>query len=47
MSAEIECRKCGNDFDQLGIDRDEGDLTKRRIKEIERLIKTTDYNGGW
>jgi glutathione S-transferase len=34
-------------FDQLGIDRDEGDLTKKRIKEIKRLIKTTDYDGGW
>jgi predicted nucleic acid-binding Zn-ribbon protein len=32
-------------FDQLGIDRDEGDLTKTRIKEIERLIKTTVYDG--
>jgi hypothetical protein len=34
-------------FDQLGIDRDEGDLTKKRIKEIRRLIKTTDYDGEW
>jgi hypothetical protein len=34
-------------FDQLGIDRDEGNLTKKRIKEIKRLIKTTDYDGGW
>jgi hypothetical protein len=32
-------------FDQLGIDRDEGDLTKKRIKEIKRLVKTTSYNG--
>jgi hypothetical protein len=34
-------------FDQLGIDRNEGDLTKKRIKEIKRLIKTTDYDGEW
>jgi hypothetical protein len=32
-------------FDQLGIDRDEGDLTKKRIKEIKRLIQTTSYDG--
>jgi predicted nucleic acid-binding Zn-ribbon protein len=34
-------------FDQLGIDRYEGNLTKKRIKEIKRLIKTTDYDGEW
>jgi DNA-directed RNA polymerase subunit RPC12/RpoP len=34
-------------FDQLGIDRDEGDLTKKRIKEIVRLIKRTKYDGRW
>jgi hypothetical protein len=34
-------------FDQLGIGRDEGDLTKKRIKEIKRLVKTTSYDGGW
>jgi hypothetical protein len=34
-------------FDQLGIGRNEGGLTKKRIKEIKRLIKTTDYDGGW
>jgi DNA-directed RNA polymerase subunit RPC12/RpoP len=32
-------------FDQLGIDRDEGGLTKERIEEIKRLIKTVSYDG--
>jgi predicted nucleic acid-binding Zn-ribbon protein len=34
-------------FNQLGIGWDEGALTKKRIKEIKRLIKATDYDGGW
>jgi hypothetical protein len=34
-------------FDQLGVDRDEGDLSKQRIKEIIRAIKSTDYDGGY
>jgi DNA-directed RNA polymerase subunit RPC12/RpoP len=34
-------------FNQLGIDRYEGNLTKKRIKEIKRLVKTTSYDGGW
>jgi DNA-directed RNA polymerase subunit RPC12/RpoP len=34
-------------FDQLGIDRDEGDLTKTRIKEIKRRIKQTAYDGNF
>jgi hypothetical protein len=34
-------------YDQLGIERDEGDLTKTRIAEIERLIKTTSYDGNF
>jgi DNA-directed RNA polymerase subunit RPC12/RpoP len=32
-------------FDQLGIDRDEGDLTKKRIKEIRRLVRAISYDG--
>jgi len=32
-------------YDQLGIDRDEGDLPKRRIKEIMRQVKRTEYDG--
>jgi hypothetical protein len=32
-------------FDQLGIAEDEGDLSKKRIKEIIRLVNTTDYDG--
>jgi phage FluMu protein Com len=31
-------------YDQLGVDRCEGDLTKKRIAEIKRLIKTTSYD---
>lgn len=34
-------------FGQLEIDREEGDLSKRRIKEIIRLIKSTPYDGGF
>jgi predicted nucleic acid-binding Zn-ribbon protein len=34
-------------FDQLDIDPNEGDLAKKRIKEIKCLIKTTDYDGSW
>jgi ssDNA-binding Zn-finger/Zn-ribbon topoisomerase 1 len=34
-------------FNQLGIDSDEGNLTKKRIKEIKRLVKATSYDGGW
>jgi hypothetical protein len=32
-------------FDQLNVERDEGDLSKKRIKEIVRAIKSTDYDG--
>jgi DNA-directed RNA polymerase subunit RPC12/RpoP len=32
---------------QLGIDQDEGDLSARRITEIKRLVKATEYNGGF
>jgi hypothetical protein len=34
-------------FDQLGIDRDEGALTKKRIKEIKRLVRANAYDGEW
>jgi hypothetical protein len=34
-------------YDQLGIDRDEGDLTKTRIKEIKKRINAIEYDGGW
>jgi hypothetical protein len=34
-------------FDQLNVERDEGDLSKKRIKEIIRAIKSTDYDGGY
>jgi DNA-directed RNA polymerase subunit RPC12/RpoP len=34
-------------FEQLGIDRDEGDLTKKRIGEIKQLIKKNSYDGGF
>jgi DNA-directed RNA polymerase subunit RPC12/RpoP len=34
-------------FDQLGIDRDEGGLTKKRIREIQRLIKAVSYDGAF
>jgi DNA-directed RNA polymerase subunit RPC12/RpoP len=32
-------------FNQLGINRDEGDLTEKLVEEIKRLIETTVYNG--
>jgi hypothetical protein len=34
-------------YEQLGVDRGEGVLTKKRIKEIVRLIKDTAYDGGF
>jgi DNA-directed RNA polymerase subunit RPC12/RpoP len=34
-------------FNQLGIDVNEGDLSKKRIAEIKRLIKATSYDGGF
>jgi hypothetical protein len=34
-------------YDQLDISRDEGNLTKKRIAEIKRLVKTTAYAGGF
>jgi hypothetical protein len=33
--------------DQLEIDRDEGNLSKKRIREITRQVKQTEYEGGW
>jgi DNA-directed RNA polymerase subunit RPC12/RpoP len=32
-------------FNQLGIDSGEGDLTRKRIEEIKRLVKATAYDG--
>jgi hypothetical protein len=32
-------------FDQLGVDRDEGNLTEKRVGEIKRRIKETAYDG--
>jgi hypothetical protein len=32
-------------FDQLNVESDEGSLSKTRIKEIIRAIKSTDYDG--
>jgi DNA-directed RNA polymerase subunit RPC12/RpoP len=32
-------------YDQIGVERDEGDLTKKRIEEITRLVKTYSYDG--
>jgi hypothetical protein len=32
-------------YGQLGVDRNEGALTKKRIKEIVRRIKDTAYDG--
>jgi predicted RNA-binding Zn-ribbon protein involved in translation (DUF1610 family) len=34
-------------YDQLGIDPDEGDLSKERIAEIKQPISGSPYNGGW
>jgi DNA-directed RNA polymerase subunit RPC12/RpoP len=34
-------------FDQLGIARDEGNLAKKRIEAIKRLVKTTSYDGNF
>jgi hypothetical protein len=32
-------------YDQCGVDGDEGNLSKKRIREIEALIKHTSYDG--
>jgi lipoate-protein ligase A len=32
-------------FDQAGVDRDEDSLSKKRIKEIMRLVKSARYDG--
>jgi hypothetical protein len=34
-------------YDQAGIDRDEGDLSKTRIREITRLVKAASYDGAF
>jgi DNA-directed RNA polymerase subunit RPC12/RpoP len=34
-------------YDQIGLEHDEGGLTKERIEEIKRLIKETPYDGGF
>ena len=34
-------------FEQLGVDREEGDFSKKRIREIMRQIKHTEYDGQW
>jgi DNA-directed RNA polymerase subunit RPC12/RpoP len=33
--------------DQLEINRDEGNLSKKRIREITRQVKQTEYEGGF
>jgi len=32
-------------YGQLGIDPNEGKMTKKRIKEIARMVKDTEYDG--
>jgi hypothetical protein len=34
-------------FDRLEVDRDEGDLSRTRIKEIMRLVKSVPYDGNF
>jgi hypothetical protein len=34
-------------YDQVGLDRDEGDLSKTRLMEIKRRIKAASYDGNF
>jgi predicted RNA-binding Zn-ribbon protein involved in translation (DUF1610 family) len=34
-------------YRQIGVDLSEGILTKKRAKEIARLVKDTEYDGEW
>jgi hypothetical protein len=33
-------------YNQIGVDRNEGLLSKERVKEIKKLVKETEYKGG-
>jgi hypothetical protein len=32
-------------YGQLGVDRDEGNLNRSRVRELKRLVKATVYDG--